>query len=106
MRKLVHRPRRLRRSPAIRNLVRETNLTAHDFVLPLFVNQKIDKRRPIASMPGVFQLPPGQIVHEARQGKDARRQAILLCGIPEKKDEYASGAYAEHGVVQKALRAI
>ncbi|PYL34237.1 MAG: porphobilinogen synthase [Verrucomicrobia bacterium] len=106
MRKLVHRPRRLRRSPAIRNLVRETNLTAHDFVLPLFVNQKIDKRRPIASMPGVFQLPPGEIVDEARQAKDAGLQAVLLFGIPEKKDEYASGAYAENGVVQKALRAI
>ncbi|HTD01786.1 MAG TPA: porphobilinogen synthase, partial [Chthoniobacterales bacterium] len=106
MRKLVHRPRRLRRSPAIRNLVRETNLTAHDFVLPLFVNQKIDKRRPIASMPGVFQLPPGELVDEARQAQDAGLQAVLLFGIPEKKDEYASGAYAENGVVQKALRAI
>src|SRR3989442_9084162 len=106
MRRLVHRPRRLRRSPALRNLVRETNLTAHDFVLPLFVSEKIDKRRPITSMPGVFQLPPGEIVDEARQAKDAGLQAVLLFGIPEKKDEYASGAYAENGVVQRALRAI
>src|SRR5436853_1685219 len=103
---MVHRPRRLRRSPAIRNLVRETNLTAHDFVLPLFVNEKIDKRRPIVSMPGVFQLPLAEIVDEARQAQDAGLQAILLFGIPEKKDEQASGAYAENGVVQKALRAI
>src|SRR5437868_13470843 len=103
---MVHRPRRLRRSPALRNLVRETNLTAHDFVLPLFVNQKIDKRRPIASMPGVFQLSLAEIVDEARQAQDAGLQAILLFGIPEKKDEQASGAYAENGVVQKALRAI
>src|SRR2546423_15370519 len=103
---MVHRPRRLRRSPAMRNLVRETNLTAHDFVLPLFVNEKIDKRRPIASMPGVFQLPLGEIVDEARQAQDAGLQAILLFGIPEKKDEQANGAYAEDGVVQKALRAI
>src|SRR5437868_8566825 len=103
---MVHRPRRLRRSPALRNLVRETNLTAHDFVLPLFVNEKIDKRRPIASMPGVFQLPLGEIVDEARQAQDTGLQAILLFGIPEKKDDQASGAYAENGVVQKALRAI
>jgi len=106
VRKLVHRPRRLRRSPALRNLVRETNLTAHDFVLPLFVSEKIDQRRPIASMPGVFQFSLDEIVDEARQAQDAGLQAILLFGIPEKKDEQASGAYAENGVVQKALRAI
>ena len=106
MRKLVHRPRRLRRSPALRNLVRETNLTAHDFVLPLFISEKIDKRRPITSMPGVFQLPPGEIVDEARQAQDAGLQAVLLFGIPQVKDEQASGAYAENGVVQKALRAL
>jgi len=75
-------------------------------VLPLFVNEKIDKRRPIVSMPGVFQLPLGEIVDEARQAQDAGLQAILLFGIPEKKDEQATGAYAESGVVQKALRAI
>jgi len=96
----------LRRSPALRNLVRETNLTAHDFVLPLFVSEKIDKRRPIRSMPGVFQLPPGEIVDEARQAQDAGLQAVLLFGIPQIKDEQASGAYAENGVVQKALRAL
>jgi porphobilinogen synthase len=96
----------LRRSPALRNLVRETNLTAHDFVLPLFVNEKIEKRRAIASMPGVFQLPLGEIVDEARRARDAGLQAVLLFGIPEKKDEQASGAYAESGVIQKALRAI
>ncbi len=75
-------------------------------MLPLFVNEKIDKRRPILSMPGVFQLPLREIVDEARQAKDAGLQAVLLFGIPEKKDEQASGAYAENGVVQKALRAI
>jgi len=96
----------LRRSPALRNLVRETNLTAHDFVLPLFISEKIDKRRPITSMPGVFQLPPGEIVDEARQAQDAGLQAVLLFGIPQIKDEQASGAYAENGVVQKALRAL
>jgi len=96
----------LRRSPALRNLVRETNLTAHDFVLPLFVSEKIDKRRAIPSMPGVFQFTVDEVVDQARQAQDAGLQAILLFGIPEKKDEQASGAYAEDGVIQKALRAI
>ncbi len=57
-------------------------------------------------MPGVFQLPPGEIVDEARQAQDAGLQAVLLFGIPQTKDEQASGAYAENGVVQKALRAL
>ena len=106
MRKLVHRPRRLRRSPALRNLVRETNLTTHDFVLPLFVSDKIDKRRPIESVPGVFQFTVDEVVDQARAAQDAGLQAVLLFGIPDKKDEKASGAYAENGVIQKALRAI
>src|SRR5438876_8398124 len=103
---MVLRPRRLRRSPALRNLVRETKPSPHDFVLPLFVSEKIDQRRPIASMPGVFQLSMQGIVDEAQRARDMGLQAILLFGIPEKKDEQASGAYAENGVVQKALRAI
>ena len=57
-------------------------------------------------MPGVFQLPPGEIVDEARQAQDAGLQAVLLFGIPQIKDEQASGAYAENGIVQKALRAL
>jgi porphobilinogen synthase len=106
VRKLIHRPRRLRRSPALRNLVRETNLTTHDFVLPLFVSEKIDKRRPIASMPGVFQFSLNEIADEAKRAQDLGLQAVLLFGIPKEKDEQATGAYAENGVVQKALRAI
>jgi porphobilinogen synthase len=86
--------------------VRETNLTAHDFILPLFVSEKIDKRQPIASMPGVAQLTVKEVVDEACKAQDAGIQAILLFGIPKKKDEQASGAYAEDGVIQKALRAI
>jgi len=78
----------------------------HDFVLPLFVSEKLDERRPIASMPGVFQLPAEQIADEARSAQDLGLQAILLFGIPECKDEQASGAYAENGVIQRALRDI
>ena len=101
MRKLVHRPRRLRRSSALRNLVRETKLTAHDFVLPLFVSDKIDKRRAIPSMPGVSQLTVNEVVDEAMRAQDSGLQAILLFGIPDTKDEQASGAYAENGVIRK-----
>jgi porphobilinogen synthase len=90
----------------LRNLVRETNLTAHDFVLPLFVSEKIDKRRAIPSMPAVFQLTINEVVQEAQKAHDAGLQAVLLFGIPEKKDERASGAYAENGIVQKAVHAI
>ena len=106
MRKLVHRPRRLRSSPALRNLVRETKLSAHDFVLPVFVSEKIDKQRPIESMPGVFQFSLKEVAGEAQRAQDSGLQAILLFGIPAKKDEQATGAYARDGVVQKALRAI
>jgi porphobilinogen synthase len=102
----VHRPRRLRRSPALRNLVRETHLTVQDFVLPLFVSEKVQQRRPIASMPGVFQLSIKEVADEARAAQDLGLQAVLLFGIPEQKDEQASGAYAEDGIVQKALKAI
>src|SRR5438270_4018149 len=106
MRRLLHRPRRLRRSATLRNLVRETQLDAHDFILPLFVSEKLDRRRPIASMTGVFQLSVKEIADEARAAEDLGLQAVLLFGIPEQKDEQATGAYAENGVIQKALRAI
>jgi porphobilinogen synthase len=102
----VHRPRRLRHSSALRNLVRETHLNAHNFVLPLFVSEKVQQRRPIASMPGVFQLSVKEAADEAQAAQDLGLQALLLFGIPEQKDEQASGAYAENGIVQKALRAI
>src|SRR5204863_1895435 len=101
-----HRPRRLRRSPAVRNLVRETQLSVHDLILPLFVSEKLEQRRPIASMPGVFQLSVKEIADEVRAAQDLGLQAVLLFGIPEHKDEQATSAYAENGIVQTALRAI
>jgi porphobilinogen synthase len=81
-------------------------LNAHNFVLPLFVSEKVQQRRPIASMPGVFQLSVKEAADEAHAAQDLGLQALLLFGIPEQKDEQASGAYAENGIVQKALRAI
>jgi porphobilinogen synthase len=81
-------------------------LSAHNFVLPLFVSEKVQQRRPIASMPGVFQLSVREVADEARAAQDLGLQAVLLFGIPEQKDEQASGAYAENGIVQTAVRAI
>jgi len=106
VRKLVHRPRRLRRSEGVRNLVRETRLAAHDFVLPLFISEKLKTRQAIKSMPGVFQLALSEVADEAQRAFDLGLQAVLLFGIPREKDEAASGAYAEDGVVQEAVRAI
>ena len=106
MRKLIHRPRRLRRTAALRNLVRETKVGADDLILPLFVSEKVSERRPIPSMSGVFQLSLGEVADEASRICDTGLQAVILFGIPEKKDEQASGAYDEDGIVQKAVRAI
>jgi porphobilinogen synthase len=103
---LVHRPRRLRRTAAIRNLIRETNLSRHDFILPLFVSEKIASARPIESMPGVHQHASGEIADATARARDAGVQAVILFGIPKLKDEKASGAWADDGVVQKAVRAI
>ncbi len=104
--KLVHRPRRLRQSLALRNLVRETKLTPHDFVLPLFVSEKVAGRREIGSMPGVFQLSLTEAVQEAKTAIELGLQAVLLFGIPAAKDEAATAAYAEDGIVQETVRAI
>jgi porphobilinogen synthase len=81
-------------------------LSAQDFILPLFVSEKLKERRPVASMPGVFQLSVKEIVDEAQRAQDFGLQAVLLFGIPEQKDEQATTAYAENGIVQKTLRAI
>jgi len=90
----------------VRNLVRETKLTAHDFVLPLFVSEKLSARQAIGSMPGVYQLALSEVADEADQAYRLGLQAVLLFGIPREKDEKASGAYADDGVVQQAVRAI
>ena len=86
--------------------MRETHLNTHNFVLPLFVSEKVQKRRPVASMPGVFQISVKEVADEACAAQDLGLQAVLLFGIPKQKDEQASGAYAEEGIVQKTLRAI
>ncbi len=106
MMNLVRRPRRLRSSPALRSLVREVSLHAEDFILPLFVSEKISERVPVASMPGVFQLPLEELVRVAREAHGAGVASVLLFGIPAVKNEHASQAYAEEGIVQRAVRAL
>jgi porphobilinogen synthase len=100
----AYRPRRLRQSPALRRLVQETRLSAEQLVLPLFVRTGNKVRQPIGSMPGVFQLSLDELIKEAAIAHKAGVPAVLLFGIPDKKDEKASGAYASNGIVQKAVR--
>jgi porphobilinogen synthase len=100
----AYRPRRLRQSPALRALVRETRLEAGHLVLPLFVRGGRKVRRPIAAMPGVFQLSPDELLREATRAHELGVPAVLLFGIPDRKDAKASGAYAANGVVQRAVR--
>lgn len=102
----MHRPRRLRRTPALRNLVRETHLNAGNLVLPLFVSEKIRQRRPIDTMPGISQLSVKEVADEALAVQELGLQAVLLFGIPALKDDGASSAYAENGIVQTAITAI
>ena len=102
----IQRPRRLRRTDALRSLVRETKLTRDDFVLPLFVCSGTKVRREISSMPGVFNLSVDETVEEVSRAFDIGVRSVILFGLPESKDETATGAYAEDGIVQRALRAI
>ena len=98
------RLRRLRQSPALRRLVAETHLTSQQLVLPLFVRSGRKLRRPIAAMPGVFQLSLDELAADSADAYASGVPAVLLFGIPDTKDEKASGAYARNGIVQKAVR--
>ena len=100
----VVRPRRLRTSPVLRRLVSETSLNVSQLVLPLFARSGKKLRRPIDAMPGVFQLSPDEILIEAQKAHALGVPAVLLFGIPDKKDARASGAYAKNGIVQQVTR--
>ncbi|HEX8176245.1 MAG TPA: porphobilinogen synthase [Pyrinomonadaceae bacterium] len=106
MHDLIHRPRRLRRRAPLRALVRETRLAREDFVLPFFVCTGEGVRREVPSMPGVHNLSVDQLAREAAEAFELGIQSVLLFGLPESKDETATGAYAEGGIVQQAIRAI
>jgi porphobilinogen synthase len=100
------RMRRLRSSPALRGLVRETELRADRLVLPLFVSQAAVAREPIEGMPGIERLPLDAAVEEAREAAALGLAAVLLFGIPAEKDSEGSGAWDEQGIVQLATTAI
>jgi porphobilinogen synthase len=102
----IHRPRRLRRSPVLRDMVRETTLAPSDFIYPLFVVEGRDIRRPIGSMPGVFNLSIEHAVAEAKQVKALGVPSVILFGIPDHKDARGTQGYAREGIVQRAIRAI
>ena len=103
---LIHRPRRLRRTESLRSLVRETRLAREDLILPLFACPGQNVRREIGSMPGVHNLSVDEIAKEAAAAYDLGVSGVILFGLPETKDETASGAYADKGIVQQAVRAI
>ena len=103
---LPHRPRRLRRSAAIRGMVRETRLSADMFVLPLFVCSGEGQRREVSSMPGVHQLSVDEIVKEARAANGDGVPGVLLFGLPDQKDVVGDGAWDPEGPVQTAVRAL
>ncbi len=102
----VSRPRRLRRTDVLRNFVRETRLTPEGFIYPLFVCPGEGVRKEVRSMPGVFNLSVDEAVKEAREVKSLGIPAVILFGLPEKKDEQATGAWEDDGIVQRATRAI
>jgi len=101
-----HRPRRLRRNEGIRRMVRETILSVDDLIYPLFVAAGRKIRKEISSMPGVFQLSVENLVKEVREVRGLGIPAILLFGIPAKKDPVGSDACSDDGIVQTAVRAI
>jgi porphobilinogen synthase len=100
------RPRRLRYNPLVRELVRETELSPRDFILPLFVKPGKGLRQEIASMPGNFQLSIDTLVEEVGSAKDLGLRAFILFGIPASKDARGSSALEDLGIVQESLRAL
>jgi porphobilinogen synthase len=102
----AHRMRRLRASEALRSLVRETRLTPTQFILPLFACPGEGVRREISSMPGNYQLSIDELVKECGEAAKLGIGGVILFGIPAVKDELGSGAYADDGMVQQAVRAV
>lgn len=102
----IHRPRRLRKTDILRKMVRETNLTPQDFIYPMFVVPGKKVKNPISSMPECFQESIDEAIKTAKEVFSLGIPAIILFGIPEHKDEKASSAYDEKGVVQQAIKAI
>ncbi|MDP2601718.1 MAG: porphobilinogen synthase [Deltaproteobacteria bacterium] len=101
-----YRPRRLRRNERLRELIRETTVSPKNLIYPLFVGPGKDRVQPVSSMPGVAQLSVDRAVIECQEVRALGIPAVILFGIPEHKDSLGTGAYADAGVVQQAIRAI
>ncbi|HKE02994.1 MAG TPA: porphobilinogen synthase [Blastocatellia bacterium] len=106
MTELTYRPRRLRRTAALREMVRETRLDPADLIYPLFVCPGEGLRREIKSMPGVFNLSVDELVKECEDARRVGVSSIIVFGLPERKDEQGSDAFAEDGITQRAIRAV
>ena len=101
-----YRPRRLRQNENFRRMIRETKLSVDDMVYPLFATVGKGVKKPISSMPGNFQMSVDHLVKEVAKARDLGIPAVLLFGIPDKKDETATGAYARDGIIQRAVKEI
>src|SRR3972149_3506668 len=102
----THRPRRLRRNQLLRSLVQETQLSVSNLIYPLFVCPGSKVKREISSMPGNFHFSVDRIGEECREVVGLGIPAVILFGLPEKKDTKASGAYGKNSIVAQAVRAI
>jgi len=102
----VYRPRRLRKNEKFRSMIQETELSPNHLIYPVFVKEMTEKKVPIPAMPDVYQFSVEGLPQEIEDVVSLSIPAVLLFGIPEKKDEVGSGAYAENGIVQKAVRVI
>jgi porphobilinogen synthase len=101
-----YRPRRMRKNENFRRMIRETKLSVDDFMYPLFVVSGKGVKKPIVSMPGNYQMSIDQLVKEVKTAREAGIPALLLFGIPDRKDEVASGAFARDGLMQRTIREI
>ena len=102
----THRPRRLRRTEAIRGLVRETRLSTAGLIYPMFVCPGTKVRQEVSSMPGVFQQSVDQVIEECHEVESLGIPGVILFGLPEKKDAQGSSSSSPHGVVQRAIEGI
>ena len=101
-----YRPRRMRRTEALRSMVRETQLNVKNFILPFFCISGKGIKNPLASMPGHFQLSPDVLIKELREVVDRGIPAIMLFGIPSRKDAVGSEGYAKDGIIQRTVRQV
>ncbi|QQY79548.1 porphobilinogen synthase [Keratinibaculum paraultunense] len=103
---IINRPRRLRKNEIIRNLIKETRLCIEDFVYPIFVREGINIKEEIASMEGIYRYSIDKVLKEVEEIEKLGIKAILLFGIPDRKDELGTEGYAENGIVQRTIREI